>query len=115
MFRWAPVAVLLLVSHAARAPAVEIVTHPFLGVKRTELINPATIPRPLYVNIIEIDLAEPTLSFRVTPRAPGTPPLSGGIPAETHLQTTRSFLAAERPTRNQRLVLRRHVRQPVDQ
>jgi hypothetical protein len=93
MFRWLPWAPVFVLLIACDAAAVEVITEPFLGVRRIELIE--TVPRPLYINIIEVDLTEPTLSFRVSPRGPGTPPISGGIPAETQLQSTRSFLAQE--------------------
>jgi hypothetical protein len=93
MFRWSHLAPALVLWAAFDAPAAEIVTEPFLGVRRIEIIE--TVPRPLYINVVEIDLNEPTLSFRVTPRAPGSPPISGGIPAETQIQSTRDFLSQQ--------------------
>ncbi len=72
------------------APAVQTVTNPFLGIKlyhRTE-----TSPRPLNINVAEIDLSAPGISFLVTPRGPSPQPVYNGVPDETVIQTTRQFV-----------------------
>lgn len=77
------------------APAAQTVTQPFLGVTlyhRTE-----TTPRPLNINLVEIDLAAPGLSFQVTPPGPeprpiGTNPGFAGVPLETIRQATRLYV-----------------------
>jgi hypothetical protein len=67
---------------AARpAPGSETVTYPFFGVTHTDRIEAS--PRPLRMHVVTIDLADPTISFLVTPQ-------SG--PRDTLIQTTRQFL-----------------------
>ena len=61
-----------------------------MGVTHIERLD--TLPRPLSINVVEIDLSAPGLDFRVTPRGPSPQPIYGGIPDETIAQTTRQFL-----------------------
>src|SRR5688500_17396856 len=71
---------------ASRAGAAVVTSTPFRGVtlhQRTE-----TSPRPLKINVIEINLADPDIRFRVTPQ-------NGPAAGETTLQTTRAFLAEQ--------------------
>ncbi len=78
---------------AGTASATQVVTEPFLGVRRIHQIE--TSPRPLNINVVEIDLTAPGISFMMSPRAPGYPgPIINGSPAETIRQTTRSFTNA---------------------
>lgn len=75
---------------AGLASATQTVTQPFLGIKlyhRTE-----TSPRPLNINVAEIDLTAPGLSFLVTPRGPSPQPVFNGVAAETVIQTPRQFV-----------------------
>ena len=74
---------------ANSANGLQTVTEPFLGVKlyhRTE-----TSPRPLNINVFEIDLSAAGLSFLVTPRGPSPQPVFNGVPDETIIQTPRQF------------------------
>ena len=73
---------------AAPAPARDIVTSPFAGVTHIQRI--VTSPRPLFINILEIDMGAAGLDFRVSPRDPN-PPIVGGVPDETITQTTRQY------------------------
>jgi len=85
---------LALVLAARVAPAAQVITEPFLGVRhihRTE-----TSPRPLNIHVMEIDLSAPGVSFLVTPVGPDPRPLGtnegyAGLPMETLRQTTRQF------------------------
>lgn len=66
----------------AHAESKVTTTTPFKGItlyQRTE-----TTPRPLRINVVEIDLKAPGIHFRVTPP-------NGDAPAETTLQTVRDF------------------------
>ena len=75
---------------AGLASAAQTVTQPFLGIKlyhRTE-----TSPRPLNINVAEIDLTAPGLSFLVTPRGPSPQPVFNGVADETVIQTPRQFV-----------------------
>ena len=66
-----------------RAQAETSITHPFRGItlhQRTE-----KSPRPLRINVVEIDLHAPGVHFRVTPP-------NGDLPGETTAQTTRDFM-----------------------
>lgn len=58
---------------------------PFLGVKLFSITE--TLPRPLNIRLVEIDLAHPDVRFRVSPRDPGLP---GGN--ETITQPTRQYV-----------------------
>ena len=95
-------------SSAGRTHASETISEPFLGVRLIEVVNPASIPRPLYLNIVEIDLSEPTLSFKMTPRRRWNASKFRGhrrrdYPPDDSLLSHR----AKRTARDQRLVLRR--------
>jgi hypothetical protein len=71
---------------ASRAHAADVVTTPFRGItlhQRTE-----TTPRPLRIDVVEINLSDPDVHFLVTPA-------NGASPGETTLQTTRSFLTSQ--------------------
>ncbi len=72
------------------AGAATTITQPFLGIKlyhRTE-----TSPRPLNINVAEIDLSAPGISFLVTPRGPSPQPVFNGVADETVIQTPRQFV-----------------------
>src|SRR4029078_6663297 len=74
------------------ASATQTVTQPFLGITlyhRTE-----TSPRPLNINVAEIDLTAPGISFLVTRRGPSPQPVFNGVPDETVIQTPRQFVNA---------------------
>jgi hypothetical protein len=65
----------------------DVVSTPFRGGtlhQRTE-----TSPRPLKINVLEINLGDPEIHFRVTPSNGAT------LPGETTLQTTRNYLASQ--------------------
>ena len=64
-----------------RAAATTTVTHPYLGV--THIYRTETSPRPVTMHILEIDLANPSIRFSVTPH-------SGAL--DTYKQTTLQFL-----------------------
>jgi exopolysaccharide biosynthesis protein len=74
------------------AAAVQTVSQPFLGVKLYQQTE--TSPRPLNINVLEIDLSAPGISFLVTPRGPAPQPVFNGVPDETVIQTPRQFLNA---------------------
>ncbi len=85
--------VVLCSLHAGSAGATQTVTQPFLGV--TLYHETETSPRPLSINVAVIDLSATGISFLVTPRGPGSPPLStDGVPDETVIQTSRAFVNA---------------------
>ena len=69
----------------AATHAEDRVQEPFRGVKYVERV--VDVPRPLFVNVLEIDPAAEGLSFRATPRVPNLP--NGD---ETVTQTTRAFV-----------------------
>src|SRR6476646_9158440 len=69
--------------------AAQTVTHPFLGV--TMYHETLTSPRALSINVAEIDLSVPGISFLVTPRGPSPQPVFNGVPEETVIQTPRQF------------------------
>jgi hypothetical protein len=73
----------LFLSASSTAPADTTTTHPFRGVTLHQRLE--TSPRPMKVNVLEIDLRAPGIRFRVTPP-------NGDLPGETTLQTTREFL-----------------------
>jgi exopolysaccharide biosynthesis protein len=75
---------------AAFAGAAQTVTHPFLGV--TMYHETVTSPRTLSINVAEIDLSAPGISFLVTPRGPSPQPVFNGVPEETVIQTPRQFV-----------------------
>jgi hypothetical protein len=76
----------LLCCPASSALAQTTTTRPFRGVtlhQRTE-----KSPRPMKVNVLEIDLRAPGVRLKVTPP-------NGDLPGETTLQTTRDFLVEQ--------------------
>src|SRR4051812_30313391 len=75
--------VLLAVGIVVPARAETVTTHPFRGVTLHQ--RKETSPRPMKVNVLEIDLRAPGVRFSVTPP-------NGDLPGETTLQTTRDFL-----------------------
>jgi exopolysaccharide biosynthesis protein len=75
---------------AGSAAAVQIVTHPFLGV--TMYHETVTSPRTLNINVAQIDLSAPGISFLVTPRGPSPQPVFNGVAEETVTQTPRQFV-----------------------
>jgi hypothetical protein len=75
-----------LTAAGSGAQAADVVSTPFRGVtlhQRTE-----TSPRPLKINVVEINLADPDIHFRVTPS-------NGALPGETTRQTTRDYLTSQ--------------------
>lgn len=70
------------------ASAQDRVAEPFVGVRHIQQV--VNVPRPLFVNVLEIDLSAPGLSFRLTPQVEG---LANGD--ETVTQTTRAFVEQE--------------------
>jgi hypothetical protein len=74
---------LLLLTAALNAEPRVTTTTPFTGITVHQRLQ--TSPRPLKINIVEIDLKAPGIRFRVTPS-------NGALPGETTAQTTREFL-----------------------
>jgi exopolysaccharide biosynthesis protein len=72
--------------------ATQTATQPFLGI--TLYHETETTPRTLSINVAVIDLSAPGISFLVTPQGPAPAPVSGGVPDETVVQTTRQFVNA---------------------
>jgi len=68
-------------SSAGQAGASERVSRPFVGVTLTSGVE--TLPRPIRMHIVNIDLAAPGIRFRLTPR---------GGPLHTIKQTTLEYL-----------------------
>jgi hypothetical protein len=83
MMATAAAAALGTLAGAASAQVVE--SEPFLGVTLYSITQ--TSPRPLNIRLIEIDLTNPGLRFRVSPYDPGLP--NGD---ETITQTTRQYV-----------------------
>ena len=83
-------AVILCLLLTTAAGAAQTVTHPFLGV--TMYHETVTSPRTLSINVAEIDLSAPGISFLVTPRGPSPQPVFNGVPEETVTQTPRQFV-----------------------
>ncbi len=83
-------ATLTCLAAAATAQAKTTVTHPFRGVVRYERNEPAgaVVPRPVAMNILEIDLADPTIGLVLTPS-------NGADPGEVTRQTTRDFVTSQ--------------------
>ncbi|MDZ4818136.1 MAG: phosphodiester glycosidase family protein [Planctomycetota bacterium] len=77
------------VSSVGTAAASQTMEEPFIGVRHYQEV--LISPRPLFINVVEIDLSAPGLSFKVTPRGPAPQPDVGGQLQETQLQTTRAF------------------------
>lgn len=77
---WCACLTLLAVSVAARTPASSV-THPFAGI--TYIDAAATVPRPIHVHAIQVDLATPGIRLMLTPPAG---------PRETVRQTTTEFV-----------------------
>jgi Phosphodiester glycosidase len=75
--------VVLVLCASTHAQVVE--SAPFLGVTLYSITQ--TLPRPLNIRLIEIDLAHPDVRFRMSPRDPGLP--NGD---ETITQTTRQYV-----------------------
>jgi hypothetical protein len=71
---------------AVGARAETTTTHPFRGVTLHQRTEKA--PRPMKLNVLEIDLRAPGVRFKVTPP-------NGDLPGETTLQTTRDFLVEQ--------------------
>lgn len=90
---WCSWLVLVIALGASAASAAQVVTQPFLGVRHIHQTE--TSPRPLNINVVEIDLSAPGLSFQMTPGGPHPRPLgTNGIPMETIRQTTRQYANA---------------------
>ena len=75
---------------AGSAKGAQTVTYPFLGV--TLYHETLSSPRPLSINVAEIDLSAPGISFMMTPRGPAPQPVFNGVPDETVIQTPRQFV-----------------------
>jgi hypothetical protein len=74
-----------------------VITQPFLGVRLIHQTE--ATPRPLNINVVEIDLIAPGIGFQMTPVGPeprpiGTKPGVAGVPMETIRQTPRQFANA---------------------
>lgn len=70
--------------------AGEIFSEPFLGVRHIQRVESS--PRPLFINVLELDLESPELSFQVTPGGSHPRPFgTNGLPMETVRQTTRAY------------------------
>jgi hypothetical protein len=69
----------------AICPGQVVESQPFLGVTLYSIT--LTVPRPLNIRVVEIDLRHPGLAFRMSPRDPGLP--DGD---ETITQTTRQYV-----------------------
>jgi iron(II)-dependent oxidoreductase len=67
------------------------VTFPFQGIKRTH--RTTTIPRPLNINILDIDLNCPAISFFVTPGGPQYDDPNTEIQEEVLTRRTTTFVA----------------------
>ena len=67
------------------------VTFPFQGIKRTH--RTTTIPRPLNINVLEIDLDCPAISFLVTPGGPEYDDPNTGVQEEVLARRTTTFVA----------------------
>ncbi|AQQ71755.1 putative N-acetylglucosamine-1-phosphodiester alpha-N-acetylglucosaminidase [Limihaloglobus sulfuriphilus] len=78
--------VIMLVFCCTFALAVDEVSTPYKGVTRTH--RTLTEPRPLNINVLVIDLAEPTISFKATPS-------NGDAAGETSGKTVRDFVLEE--------------------
>src|SRR5688572_24601597 len=89
----APCHVCLVLSLALSArcgEAAQVVFEPFLGVRHIHQTEMA--PRLLNINVVEIDLSAPGLSFQLTPGGPHPRPIgSNGLPMETVRQTPRQL------------------------
>jgi Phosphodiester glycosidase len=66
------------------------VTSPYQGITRT--YRTETLPRPQNINVVEIDLTNPNISFKLSP---GNPPTDNIFNSETRGQTTLDFLLQE--------------------
>jgi iron(II)-dependent oxidoreductase len=69
----------------------DAITYPFEGIKRTR--RTTTVPRPLNVNVLEIDLDCPAISFFVTPGGPEYDDPNTEIQEEVLAQRTTTFVA----------------------
>jgi iron(II)-dependent oxidoreductase len=67
------------------------ITFPFEGIKRTH--RTTTVPRPLNINVLEIDLDCPAISFFVTPGGPEYDDPNTEIQEEVLAQRTTTFVA----------------------
>lgn len=74
----------------APAPNDEV-TFPFQGIKRTH--RTTTVPRPLNINVLEIDLDCPAISFFVTPGGPQYDDPNTEIQEEVPARRTTTFVA----------------------
>lgn len=78
--------VLFALANRTQVLATQTSSNPFLGVTLYRRIE--TSPRPLKINVAEINLTAPGIRFYMTPA-------NGGLPEETTKQTTRSFLTQQ--------------------
>jgi hypothetical protein len=90
-------AVFMLQEQTPGAPTVSITNHPFVGV--TRIIRVETSPRPIKMNVIDIDLSAPGLRFKLTPH-------SG--PQDTMKQSTLQFLTNQ----NAQIAINAHFFEP---
>ena len=81
---------LVLALYADSEAGAQNIIEPFLGVRHIQQTE--TLPRRLNINVVEIDLAAPGLTFLVTPGGPHPRPFgTNGLPMETIRQTPRQF------------------------
>jgi hypothetical protein len=88
---WALIAISILSGSLAYALQNDEVSFPFEGIKRTH--RTTTIPRPLNINILEIDLSNPAISFLVTPGGPECDDPDTDIQEEVLSRRTTTFVA----------------------
>jgi hypothetical protein len=72
--------------------AVTTISEPFLGIRHIQ--RHEVSPRPVFINILEINPNAPGIRFKLTPPDPN-PPIVGGVPDETITRTVRQFLAQQ--------------------
>src|SRR6476659_5989003 len=65
-------------------------SHPYHGV--TRIVRTETAPRPENMNIVEIDLTDPGIHFKLSP---GHPPTPNTFNDETRVQTTLAYMSQE--------------------
>ncbi len=82
--RWLGLLALLRWLAVGPAVAAEVVTYPYVGV--VHVFRTDSLPRPVAIHLMAIDLNAPGLRFRVSPQ---------GGPLDTYKQTTLDFLKAQ--------------------
>src|SRR5438128_9791250 len=70
--------------------AAAAVSHPYRGI--TVIVRTESSPRPENMNIVEIDLTDPDIHFKLSP---AKPPAPNTFNNETQVQTTLAYLNQE--------------------